>query len=372
MRLRKNAEITLTLRRLSKNSRDKKNVKREKFGIDIPNSVREALILDRINKNNLWADAIKKEMLGLNNAQCFQYYPGHHKFSEQHQYAPLRMIFDIKKEDFRRKAILVAGGHVVNSSMFESYSSVVQTMSLRLLQTIALSEGLKIVTTDIGNAFIQAFTKEKIWSRCGNEFGEKTGCVVEVKKALYGLATSARQWSLALGDTLKSFGFTPSRADPDLWIKMSNDKTHYEYIATHVDDLIIASKNPLFYINELKKSYPLRNVEENPEYYLGNNIQNNNDGTIKISLEKYVEEVVRSSEVKYGALRKENVPYSTNDHPETDDTPLMDDQGITNFQSIIGVCQWIGISARMDITFAVSSLSRFSSKPRECHFRRAL
>ena len=122
----------------------------------------------------------------------------------------------------------------------------------------------------------------------------------------------------------------------------------------------------------MKKSYPLRNVEENPEYYLGNNIQNNNDGTIKISLEKYVKEVVRSFEVKYGTLRKEKVPYSPNDHPETDDTPLMDDQGITNFQSIIGVCQWIGISARMDITFAVSSLSRFSSKPREGHFRRAL
>jgi len=30
------------------------------------------------------------------------------------------MIFDVKKEDFRRKARLVAGGHVVNASMFES------------------------------------------------------------------------------------------------------------------------------------------------------------------------------------------------------------------------------------------------------------
>ena len=73
--------------------------------------------------------------------------------------------FDVKKEDFRRKTRLVAGGHAINSSMFESYSSVVQSTSLILLQKIALNEGLDIVTTDVGNAFIQAFTNEKIWSR---------------------------------------------------------------------------------------------------------------------------------------------------------------------------------------------------------------
>ena len=174
------------------------------------------------------------------------------------------MIFDVKKEDFRRKARLVAGGHVINSSMFESYSSVVQTNSLRLLQTVALNEDFKIITADIGNAFIQAFTKEKNWSRCGDEFGEKSGCVVEIKKALYGLSTSARQWSLELGDTLKSFGFNPSRADPDLWLKMSDDESHYEYIASHVDDLMIASKDLMKYIDKLKKNYPLRNVEQDP------------------------------------------------------------------------------------------------------------
>ena len=164
MGIRKNNEIKLHFRRISKNSRDEKNKNREKFGIKIPNSVKEALSLDKINKNTLWADAMEKEMNGLNNANCFTYFPGHHRFSKEYQYAPLRMIFDVKKEDLHRKARLVAGGHVVNSSMFKSYSSVVQTISLRLLQTIALNEDLSIVTADIGNAFIQAPTEEKIWS----------------------------------------------------------------------------------------------------------------------------------------------------------------------------------------------------------------
>ena len=71
-------------------------------------------------------------------------------------------------------------------------------------------------------------------------------------------------------------------------------------------------------------------------------------------------------------LRKENLPHSHNGHPENDDSPLLNEQGITKFQRIIGVCQWVSISARMDITFAVLSLSRFAAKPREGHFRRAL
>lgn len=36
-----------------------------------------------------------------------------------------RMIFDIKQEDLRRKSRTVAGGHVVNTSMYDSYASVV-------------------------------------------------------------------------------------------------------------------------------------------------------------------------------------------------------------------------------------------------------
>ena len=313
-----------------------------------------------------------KEMSGLNNANCFKYYPSHHKFPSSYQYAPLRMIFDIKKEDLRRKARLVAGGHVINSSMFESYSSVVQTKSLRLLMTIALANGLKIITADIGNAFIQACTKEKIYSRCGPEFGDRNGCVIEIKKALYGLSTSARQWSLELGDTIKSYGFVPSRADPDLWIKKSEDGSSYEYIATHVDDIVIAAKDPMQYIDKLKTVYPLRNVEVDAEYYLGNNIERINNTSIKISQTKYIKEVIRKFEIKYGTLRKENVPISPTDHPELDDTPKLDSKGITEFQSIIGVLQWIAISSRMDIVFAVSSLSRFASNPREGHLKRSL
>ena len=76
----------------------------------------------------------------------------------EYQYAPLRLIFDIKQEDFRRKARLVAGGHVVDASMYESYSSTVQTRTIRILEIVAINENMSMVTGDIGNAFVQAIT----------------------------------------------------------------------------------------------------------------------------------------------------------------------------------------------------------------------
>ena len=47
-----------------------------------------------------------------------------------------------------------------------------------------------------------------------------------------------------LGDTLRRIGFIPSRADQELWIIKSNDHEGYDYLTTHVDDLIVAAKRP--------------------------------------------------------------------------------------------------------------------------------
>ena len=126
----------------------------EKFGIEIPRNVRHALILDGINKKNVWAEAIAKEMATLDKANVFEFKSPNFKMSKDYQFTPLTVIFTVKQEDLRRKAIMVAGGQVVDSSMYESYSSVVQTRTIRLLETIALNENMTFVTGDIGNAFV--------------------------------------------------------------------------------------------------------------------------------------------------------------------------------------------------------------------------
>ena len=36
-----------------------------KYGVEVPTSIKHAYIIDRANKNNLWRDAIAKEMCNL-------------------------------------------------------------------------------------------------------------------------------------------------------------------------------------------------------------------------------------------------------------------------------------------------------------------
>ena len=107
-----------------------------------------------------------------------------------------------------------------------------------------------------------------------------------------------------------------------------------------------------------------------PEYYLGNNIEIRNNNTIKINSKKYITEIVSRYEKEHGALKKENVPATPNDHPELDESPFLNDEGRRHYQSNIGICQWICTAGRLDIAFAVSSLSRFSQAPREGHLER--
>jgi hypothetical protein len=71
-------------------------------------------------------------------------------------------------------------------------------------------------------------------------------------------------------------------------------------------------------------------------------------------------------------LREEKTPIKCNDHPEEDESEVLDNEMHTEYQSIIGMLQWIVSLCRLDICYAVASLSRFCACPREGHLSRAL
>jgi hypothetical protein len=83
-----------------------------KYGVIIPCGVKHAMELDTENSNTLWADAIKKEIDSLLRLGCFDFCAPDFKPSSEYQFAKLTMIFEVK-QDGRRKAKLVAGGHMV-------------------------------------------------------------------------------------------------------------------------------------------------------------------------------------------------------------------------------------------------------------------
>ena len=68
------------------------------------------------------------------------------------------------------------------------YSFTVQGNIVRLLQVIAHKTKLEILCGDIGNAYVNTYTKRKIYTRASPEFGpENIGKIIIIRKALYGL-----------------------------------------------------------------------------------------------------------------------------------------------------------------------------------------
>ena len=104
------------------------------------------------------------------------------------------------------------GGHVVDSiSEHSGYSSVVKMTSVQLLNVVAKAQGLECVAGDVGNAYLNAETKEKIYTRRGLEFGpEMVNWIAIVKKGLYGLKSSGNWWHSHFAKTISQMGFTPS------------------------------------------------------------------------------------------------------------------------------------------------------------------
>jgi len=77
-----------------------------KFGIRLPNSVEEALMIDRETNTTFWHDAIQKEMKNVRIA--FQFLEDEERVPVGYKWIRCHMVFDVKM-DFTRKARFVAG-----------------------------------------------------------------------------------------------------------------------------------------------------------------------------------------------------------------------------------------------------------------------
>ena len=97
--------------------------------------MKDALELDKKNGNTYWADAIATEMKNVRAA--FKILPDGTSAPNGYQKISCHMIFDVKMEDFCRKAQLVARGHKTKDPPTITYSSVVLRGTVRLSLTIA-------------------------------------------------------------------------------------------------------------------------------------------------------------------------------------------------------------------------------------------
>jgi len=99
------------------------------------------------------------------------------------------------KHDLRRNARFVAEGHVTKTPKEESYTGVVDHESVRLTMFIAEMNHLQLRAADIGNVYLHATTRERVFIVAGPEFSPKfEGRMLLIMKSLYDLKSSAARW----------------------------------------------------------------------------------------------------------------------------------------------------------------------------------
>jgi len=132
-----------------------------KFGVMVPRTHAQVLELDKQNGNTKWQDAEATEMKQLSEYNTFVdkgidgVVPSGYKKIRCH------MIYNVK-HDGRHKARLVAGGHLTDPNTESVYSGVVSLRGIRLVVFLAELNNLQLWGADVGNAYLEAKTKEKV------------------------------------------------------------------------------------------------------------------------------------------------------------------------------------------------------------------
>jgi hypothetical protein len=116
-------------------------------------------------------------------------------------------VYDVK-HDGRHKSRMVAGGHRTETPVDSVYSGVVTLTGVRTVTFLAEFNKLELWATDIGNAYLESYTKEKVAFIVGPEFGEHEGHTFIIIKALYRLRSSGARWH----DMLYDVHYAKSRA----------------------------------------------------------------------------------------------------------------------------------------------------------------
>ena len=82
------------------------------------------------------------------------------------------------RQNFRRKARLVTGGHTMDTPSTKSYFSVISHVLVPIALTLTALNHLKILACNIQNANLIANYRERIYTVAGSEFDSEAGHLI--------------------------------------------------------------------------------------------------------------------------------------------------------------------------------------------------
>ena len=194
---------------------------------------------------------------------------------------------------------------MVEAPSFMTYASVVSRETVRIALTIAALHDLEVKAADIQNAYLTAPTTERVWTKCGPEFGQDEGKRAIIVRALYGLKGSGASYRNHISNCMRHLGYEPCKADPDIWMKArtrpEDSFKYYSYVLVYVDDILMISHEAMSDLAKIDYYSKMKDGSMgDPDIYLGSKLRKvvlpNQVEAWMMSPTKYVIEAIKNVE----------------------------------------------------------------------------
>ena len=246
--------------------------------------------------------------------------------------------------------------------------------SIRVLLAMVSVFNLELDQLDVKTAFLHGNLEEEIYMKQPEGFvdSEKSDHVCLLKKSLYGLKQSPRQWYKRFDAFMISHEFMRNQYDSCVYFKILHDGS-FIYLLLYVDDMLIAAKNRAE-INKLKQllssEFEMKDLGA-AKKILGMEIWRDRDaGLLYVSQQKYIEKLLQAFHMDHS--KPVSTPLAQHfkfDHstlPNTDEE--VEYMKSLPYSSVVGSLMYAMVCTRPDLIFAVSVVSRFMSNPGKAHW----
>ena len=121
----------------------------------------------------------------------------------------------------------------------ETFAAVAQYTSIRGIMALASIMNWDLHQMDVKTTFLNGVIEEEVYIEQpqGFEVEYRHTHVCKLKNSLYGLKQAPRAWYERIDSFLSSMGFTKSKADPNLYLKVVKDEPFI--LLLYVDDLFL-------------------------------------------------------------------------------------------------------------------------------------
>ena len=279
-------------------------------------------------------------------------------------------------EKGRYKAMLVAKGFSQKEGVDynEIFSPVVKHTSIRVILALVASYNLELDQMDVKTAFLHGLLDEEIFMKQpeGYEVTGKENMVCLLKKSLYGLKQSPRQWYLRFDSFVVSKGYQRSSYDSCVYLKKESTG-NYIYLLLYVDDMLIVS-NDVEAIKRLKQvlssEFEMKDLGEAKRILGMDIVRDRTKGIIHLNQGSYVEKVLKRFNM-FNA-KPVSTPIAGHFKLSSDQSPSSEEEYkfMSNvlYANATGSLMYAMVCSRPDIAYGASLVSRFMGNPGKEHW----